>query len=140
MCLPAVGMLPGYTCIAASGSNGAVLHYGHAGAPNDRQTHDGDLVLFDMGCEYYRYGSGELTSVRHCIVVFSAGHGTLCCRVYRRTLLLLLLLVLFIPPWLAVLTHSAMGKDGSCCMQCRTGPHLFETLVTWLTRPVHPPQ
>jgi Xaa-Pro dipeptidase len=48
----------GYTCIAASGPNGAVLHYGHAGAPNDRQLADGDIVLFDMGCEYYRYGSG----------------------------------------------------------------------------------
>lgn len=47
----------GYTCIAASGSNGAVLHYGHGGAPNDAQMRDGDLVLFDMGCEYYRYGS-----------------------------------------------------------------------------------
>eukprot|EP00878_Enallax_costatus_P033339 GHUV01036759.1.p1 GENE.GHUV01036759.1~~GHUV01036759.1.p1 ORF type:complete len:498 (+),score=81.20 GHUV01036759.1:186-1679(+) len=47
----------GYTCIAASGPNGAVLHYGHGGAPNDRQMSDGDLLLFDMGCEYYRYGS-----------------------------------------------------------------------------------
>lgn len=47
----------GYTCIAASGPNGAVLHYGHASAPNDRQIEDGDLVLLDMGCEYYRYGS-----------------------------------------------------------------------------------
>ncbi len=35
-----------------------MLHYGHAGAPNDRRMQDGDMVLFDMGCEYYRYGSG----------------------------------------------------------------------------------
>lgn len=47
----------GYTCIAASGPNGAILHYGHSSAPNDRQVQEGDLVLLDMGCEYYRYGS-----------------------------------------------------------------------------------
>jgi Xaa-Pro dipeptidase len=56
----------GYTCIAASGSNGAVLHYGHGGAPNDKQMRDGDLLLFDMGCEYYRYGSGAYTQVSFC--------------------------------------------------------------------------
>ncbi|XP_050040083.1 xaa-Pro dipeptidase [Dermacentor andersoni] len=46
-----------YTCICCSGSNGAVLHYGHAGAPNDSPVADGDMCLFDMGCEYYCYTS-----------------------------------------------------------------------------------
>ncbi|CAL8463429.1 g2963 [Coccomyxa elongata] len=46
-----------YTPICASGLNCAILHYGHAGAPNDRQIEDGDMLLMDMGCEYYRYGS-----------------------------------------------------------------------------------
>jgi Xaa-Pro aminopeptidase len=31
---------------------------GHGGAPNDKRMADGDLVLFDMSCEYYTYGSG----------------------------------------------------------------------------------
>eukprot|EP01023_Acetabularia_acetabulum_P004621 TRINITY_DN11960_c0_g2_i7.p1 TRINITY_DN11960_c0_g2~~TRINITY_DN11960_c0_g2_i7.p1 ORF type:complete len:542 (+),score=74.93 TRINITY_DN11960_c0_g2_i7:74-1699(+) len=46
-----------YIPICGSGPNAAVLHYGHAGAPNDRQMKDGELVLCDMGCQYYRYGS-----------------------------------------------------------------------------------
>uniref|UniRef100_A0A8D2PHM3 Xaa-Pro dipeptidase n=1 Tax=Zosterops lateralis melanops TaxID=1220523 RepID=A0A8D2PHM3_ZOSLA len=46
-----------YTCICGSGDNSSVLHYGHAGAPNDRTIEDGDLCLFDMGGEYYCYGS-----------------------------------------------------------------------------------
>ncbi|KAF6029243.1 PEPD [Bugula neritina] len=46
-----------YTCIGASGTNCAVLHYGHAGAPNDRAIQDGDMCLFDMGGEYYCYAS-----------------------------------------------------------------------------------
>ncbi|CAI0543777.1 unnamed protein product [Linum tenue] len=46
-----------YTCICATGENSAVLHYGHAAAPNDRTLQDGDMALFDMGAEYQFYGS-----------------------------------------------------------------------------------
>jgi len=46
-----------YTCICGSGTNGSVLHYGHAGAPNDKIIRDGDMCLFDMGAEYYCYAS-----------------------------------------------------------------------------------
>eukprot|EP00192_Tetraselmis_astigmatica_P004654 CAMPEP_0117698338 /NCGR_PEP_ID=MMETSP0804-20121206/29707_1 /TAXON_ID=1074897 /ORGANISM="Tetraselmis astigmatica, Strain CCMP880" /LENGTH=495 /DNA_ID=CAMNT_0005512645 /DNA_START=73 /DNA_END=1560 /DNA_ORIENTATION=- len=51
-----------YTPICASGPNGAVLHYGHAGAPNDRELCDGDMMLCDMGCEYHGYDSDITTS------------------------------------------------------------------------------
>lgn len=46
-----------YTCICATGGNSAVLHYGHAAAPNDRVLNDGDMALLDMGAEYHFYGS-----------------------------------------------------------------------------------
>jgi len=46
-----------YTCICACGPNSAVLHYGHAGAPNDRQLQDGQIALLDMGAEYRCYCS-----------------------------------------------------------------------------------
>uniref|UniRef100_A0A7S1CA66 Xaa-Pro dipeptidase n=1 Tax=Bicosoecida sp. CB-2014 TaxID=1486930 RepID=A0A7S1CA66_9STRA len=46
-----------YTCICGTGKNGATLHYGHAGAPNDKRVEDGDMCLFDMGCEYHCYAS-----------------------------------------------------------------------------------
>ena len=46
-----------YTCICATGSNPAVLHYGHAGAPNAMLLRDGDMCLFDMGAEYHCYCS-----------------------------------------------------------------------------------
>uniref|UniRef100_A0A8C5MK65 Xaa-Pro dipeptidase n=1 Tax=Leptobrachium leishanense TaxID=445787 RepID=A0A8C5MK65_9ANUR len=45
-----------YTCICGSGDNSSILHYGHAGAPNDKTLTDGD-ILFDMGGEYYCYSS-----------------------------------------------------------------------------------
>lgn len=45
----------GYTCICASGHNGSVLHYGHAGEPNSKLIKDGDMCLFDLGGEYYGY-------------------------------------------------------------------------------------
>lgn len=46
-----------YCCIGASGENGAILHYGHAGAPNDKEIKDGDMCLFDMGGEYHCFCS-----------------------------------------------------------------------------------
>jgi len=46
-----------YGCVCCSGHNGAVLHYGHAGAPNDRLLQESDMLLLDMGAEYYNYGS-----------------------------------------------------------------------------------
>ncbi|XVF88690.1 hypothetical protein PTKIN_Ptkin19aG0070500 [Pterospermum kingtungense] len=46
-----------YMCVCATGENSAVLHYGHASAPNDRILEDGDMALFDMGAEYSFYGS-----------------------------------------------------------------------------------
>jgi len=46
-----------YTCICATGPNGAALHYGHAGAPNDRSLEAGDMALFDMGAQYHCYAS-----------------------------------------------------------------------------------
>merc|ERR1711991_433352 len=46
-----------YTCICACGPSGATLHYGHAGAPNDRPIKDGQIGLLDMGAEYSCYCS-----------------------------------------------------------------------------------
>jgi Xaa-Pro dipeptidase len=52
----------GYSCISATGENAAVLHYGHAGAPNDRQIKDGDMCLLDMGAEFFGYTADITTS------------------------------------------------------------------------------
>lgn len=49
--------LVGYTPICGCGPNAAVLHYGHAGEPNARQSTAADTGLFDMGAEYFGYGS-----------------------------------------------------------------------------------
>mmetsp|Transcript_15388 Transcript_15388/g.39688 ORF Transcript_15388/g.39688 Transcript_15388/m.39688 type:complete len:543 (+) Transcript_15388:96-1724(+) len=46
-----------YTCICACGPNAATLHYGHAGAPNDRTLEAKDIALLDMGAEYHCYCS-----------------------------------------------------------------------------------
>ena len=46
-----------YTCICACGPNPAILHYGHAGRPNDRPISSGDMALLDMGAEYHCYAS-----------------------------------------------------------------------------------
>ncbi|KAA6426409.1 MAG: xaa-Pro dipeptidase [Trebouxia sp. A1-2] len=46
-----------YTPICASGPNGSTLHYGHAASPNDREIGSNDMLLLDMGCEYYCYDS-----------------------------------------------------------------------------------
>eukprot|EP00271_Cylindrocystis_brebissonii_P013077 TRINITY_DN32651_c0_g1_i1.p1 TRINITY_DN32651_c0_g1~~TRINITY_DN32651_c0_g1_i1.p1 ORF type:complete len:500 (+),score=104.91 TRINITY_DN32651_c0_g1_i1:210-1709(+) len=46
-----------YTCICASGENSGTLHYGHAGAPNDKLIKAGEIALFDMGAEYNCYCS-----------------------------------------------------------------------------------
>jgi len=46
-----------YTSICGCGPNSAVLHYGHAGAPNDQVLRDGDLFLNDSGAEYHGYSS-----------------------------------------------------------------------------------
>lgn len=45
----------GYNCIACSGINNAVLHYGHAAEPNNEAVPRGSLRLLDMGAEYHCY-------------------------------------------------------------------------------------
>eukprot|EP00164_Ancoracysta_twista_P002853 GFYU01003797.1.p1 GENE.GFYU01003797.1~~GFYU01003797.1.p1 ORF type:complete len:506 (+),score=180.96 GFYU01003797.1:110-1519(+) len=51
-----------YTGICGCGPNSSTLHYGHAGAPNDRLIGEGDILLIDMGAEYHCYTSDITTS------------------------------------------------------------------------------
>eukprot|EP00033_Pygsuia_biforma_P000322 GCRY01000393.1.p2 GENE.GCRY01000393.1~~GCRY01000393.1.p2 ORF type:complete len:480 (+),score=116.01 GCRY01000393.1:128-1567(+) len=51
-----------FTPIVGSGYNSATLHYGHAGAPNDKMIEDGDMMLLDMGGEYECYTSDQTIS------------------------------------------------------------------------------
>lgn len=51
-----------------TGPNASVLHYGHAGAPNDRQIRDGDVLLLDMGAELDCYCS-DITCSFPCAVL-----------------------------------------------------------------------
>lgn len=46
-----------YTCICGAGNNGSILHYGHAGRPNDKLLRDGDMIVLDMGAEYFGYAT-----------------------------------------------------------------------------------
>jgi len=46
-----------YVCICGSGGHGAILHYGHAGRPNDRILQDGDRIVLDMGADYNGYAT-----------------------------------------------------------------------------------
>ncbi|OEH79475.1 putative prolidase [Cyclospora cayetanensis] len=46
-----------YDCICCAGTHASILHYGHAGRPNDGLIKDGDLLLFDMGGDFSGYAT-----------------------------------------------------------------------------------
>jgi len=46
-----------YTSICCSGPQGSILHYGHAGAPNDKVIGEDQICLLDMGAEFRCYTS-----------------------------------------------------------------------------------
>lgn len=71
-----------YTSICCSGESGAVLHYGHAGAPNNKTVQDGDMCLFDMGSEYYCYAS-DITCSFPANGVFSEDQKMIYSAVYK---------------------------------------------------------
>lgn len=47
------GCVPSYNSIVGGGENACILHY----VENDKELHDGDLVLIDAACEYQFYAS-----------------------------------------------------------------------------------
>jgi hypothetical protein len=51
--LPARKPNPARASCSGAGHTGATLHYGR----NDKEVKDNEMCLFDMGCEYYCYGS-----------------------------------------------------------------------------------
>lgn len=55
-----------YTNICGCGPNAATLHYGHAGAPNDRPLQPTDIALLDMGADYHGYVSDITCSFPVC--------------------------------------------------------------------------
>ncbi|KAL8429833.1 hypothetical protein ACSSS7_006281 [Eimeria intestinalis] len=42
---------------ANAGANASILHYGHAGRPNDATIAEGDLLLYDMGGDFGGYAT-----------------------------------------------------------------------------------
>jgi len=77
-----------YTSICAAGPSGATLHYGHAGAPNDKLLQDGDMMLMDLGAEYHCYTSditcsypanGKFTPIQQTIyeIVLASSHAVM---------------------------------------------------------------
>ncbi len=71
-----------YTCICGAGPNGAVLHYGHAGYPNDKLLEDGDMIVLDMGAEYSGYTT-DLTRSYPVNGVFSEDQKAIHAAVYE---------------------------------------------------------
>lgn len=63
----------------------AILHYGHAGAPNDRQMREGELLLVDAGADYYRCACGAPSKVQSVFVAMHAPYSAAMCRSGNRS-------------------------------------------------------